>query len=249
MENAPVIMIGGNEFIKPEYQERYGKWVMEVYYPLLAKIPQFEGIDRYQMVNEKSGYPKNISLYQCNSFVSFEEVEKNSIYTSIMRDWKTTFVDTGRMELFWRALYELMRSFRSADFSPTSGQNTQSENGPILHFEGYRLFPDEEEKYSGWVSKWGFEFYFPALMRLPGIKKYNLYKLLDYKFLEWMRPKGTGVHPAYLSALYFDSVEAYQNYENSIEVAAMRQALKEHFDRDLEFKWSVQYQQILSMQK
>lgn len=245
MANSPVIMIVGHK-VKPEHRERFGKWVMEVYYPLFMKFPQLGAIDRYETINETVAYPKNVTIHQYKDFESSDEFVRSSVYTSIMQDQKTTFVDTGRMGWHWRALYELMKSFKTAT---TSAPNNQSENGPVVHFEAYRLFPDEEDRYSDWIGKWGFEFYIPALMRLSGIKKYNFYKLLDYKFPESLQPKGTGIHPAYLSALYFDSLEAYQNYEKSIELAAMRQALKEHFDRELELKWSVQYQQILSMQK
>ena len=39
MANSPVIMIVGHK-VKPEHQERFGKWVMEVYYPLTLKMTQ-----------------------------------------------------------------------------------------------------------------------------------------------------------------------------------------------------------------
>ncbi len=249
MGNAPVIIISASKTL-PEYRERYYQWVYEVYYPRRLQNPLLKGIDAYRIVKENVDYNPSFSIHQFGSLNDLENAYNSQEWVSTSRDRDTTFQQTGRSERFWSAAYQLMRNFTnpSGDSQTNKGQGT--DDARIIHLEGYRLAPEEEERYDTWFTKWGYEVYIPLLMKLPGLRGHAQYKHTLVNIPDTDRKTKNFVeYPPYLSILTFDNLEAYKNYENSLELAALKGALRAPFPRGLEYRWWVQYRLIKSWRK
>ena len=238
MEGASVFEVMAWKVL-PEYQERFGKWMMEVYFPLGIKLGR-KATERYQIVKEHPDYVKNISIHYYEDFEAMVNHFANPEVVYIYDDLKTTY--GPRREVVWGAAYQVLKSFiKSSADAPAKGTEI-NENTPVIHLEGYRLAPEELGKYNTWFAKWGYGFYMPSLMKLRGLKEYNYCRILDFVSHEVMWPKDILVHPIYLSVLQFENLKAFQNYEKSMELAAFREAIKVPFPKGLNFQWYVQYQ-------
>lgn len=86
-------------------------------------------------------------------------------------------------------------------------------------------------------------------MKLPGLKEYGLYRIVDVRLPEMYRVKDNSVHPRWLSILHFENMKAFEDYEKSRELAAMRGALRAPFPAGLDYKWYVQYELMRSWRK
>jgi hypothetical protein len=89
-------------------------------------------------------------------------------------------------------------------------------------------------------------------MKLPSLKEYSWYKLmnLDLNGLpDIFKVKRIVQYPPYLSIVHFESIEAYEKYEKSPELAGFRDHMKVPFPSGLDFKWYVQYQLVKSWRK
>jgi uncharacterized protein (DUF1330 family) len=248
MEENSFISIAATRML-PEYRERYYQWVYEVYYPLLLKTPWINEIDSYRILTENSEYNSSMSIYRFKNLRELENLYKSPEYISLAKDRETTFYQTGRGERFWQATYQLLKTFTNSSASSPPEKNDKNKNIPVVHLEGYRLSPDQEENYYNWFIKRGYEAYVPLLMKLPGLQEYSWYKLIEVELPHVMMPKDPNAHPPYLSILHFDSLRAYENFENSPELAVFREGIKVPFSRGLLFKWYVQYQLTRSWRK
>ena len=251
MQSRPTIRIGAVR-VQPEYEERYYKWFLEVYTPLLIKVPGVQGWDFYQILKENPQYPRRIFIPSYASRTEQVSIRGNPILIDVTRDINTTW--SSRSESIWYPCYELIKNFRNKDGSSGGTASLKVENAPIMHMEGYSLLSEDKEKFETWFSKWGYELYIPWLMKSPGLIEYAHYRLIDVDLTTapgrpYFSPKRPVEYPPYLSILHFENIEAYEHYEKSIELAGFRDHVKTPFPGGLDFKWYVQYQLIKSFRK
>lgn len=248
MQNDSFISIAATR-MHPEYRERYFQWVYEVYYPLLTKTPWLKGIESYRIIRENPEYNSRMSIYRFENLRDLENLYKGPEYTSLAKDRDVTFYQPGRGERFWQGTYQLLKTFAKEVADSPSEKNDKNKDIPLVHLEGYRLSPEQEENYYNWFIKRGYEAYIPLLMKIPGLQEYSWYKLIEVELPHVMMPKDPNAHPPYLSILHFDSLRAYENFEKSPELAVFREGIKVPFSRGLLFKWYVQYQLTRSWRK
>ena len=249
MDDTPLIRILAIN-IQPEYEERYGNWVKEAYYPLLITVPGYKGFDYCQIVRENPQYTKILAIQHHANRSDMLKVRSDPKLIDVFRDMITTW--TSRSEVIWFAPYQLMRSFKTEGVDLRGDTTLKAESAPIIHIEGYAISPEEEEKYASWFIKWGYELYVPLIMKLPGLKEYAWYKLIgvDLKGLpDYYNPKRPVEYPLHLSILRFESIAAYDRYSKSIELAGFREAMRVPFPSGLDYKWYVQYQIVKSWRK
>jgi hypothetical protein len=238
MEGASVFEILAWKIL-PEYQERFSNWIMSVYFPLGIKLGR-KGTERYQIVKENPDYLKNISIMYYEDFEAMVNFQANPEVVYMYKDLNITY--GPRREVVWGAAYQVLKSFRKNPADTPTERDDGTENTPVVHIEGYRLSLEDMRKYNSWFAKWGYGFYLPAIMKLPGLQEYNYCRILDFEQPEIQRPKDPSVHPTYLSVLQFENLKAFENYEKSMELAAFREAMKIPFPGGLNFHWYVQYQ-------
>lgn len=248
MENAPVMTLAGTSSaagVYSEIWERFKKWNEEVYMPLHMTIPGRTGIDLYQMVKQSPEYPSELIVWHTKDIKAAEESFTNPERIAVAGEF-TSWVKRRVIETIWNARYALIKSFRSELSNAQGKEDTRIENAPILHIEGYRFRPDDQDKYSTWLNEYGFSSFIPLFMRLPGIKGYDCYKKVSYKSLvearEWE-------YPDFVSALYFQDMTAFENYEKSPELVAYQKALRNVFPNGLNLRWYVEYQLVRSFRK
>ena len=248
MESRPTIRIQALR-TQPEYRERLRNWALEVYYPLIITIPEYQGIDYFQTVKENPQYERTYTVFYYANRTDMIKARSNPKAIDISKDVATW---VGRSEVIWFAAYELVRNFRNEETGSGGTFIPKVENVSLIQLEGYSLSPNDEEKFITWFAKWSFELYIPWLMKLPGLKEYSFYRLIDIGLNgipDFYKPKRPIEYPRYLSILYFDKIESCENYENSIELAGFREAMKVPFPMGLDFKWYVKYQLLKSWRK
>lgn len=249
MENAPVINLAGGSpapGADVETWNRYVKWTAEVYFPLLSmKVSGTTGVDRYRIVKESIEYPLIVSLIHFENPKFWEDSSKSPeriAYAGELTAWMKRRI----IEMIWSAPYELVKSFRSEVSGKVGSEDTRIDNAPIMHLEAYHLRPEDEEKYRQWLIDFGFNAFIPLLVRLSGLKGYDFYKNAGlnriYEEREWD-------YPLHVSILYFENIEAFENYTKSPELVAFQKVLRNVFPLGLNFKWYVQYQLIQSWRK
>jgi hypothetical protein len=249
MENTPTIRIQAIR-VQSEYQERIRNWTMEVYYPLMMTVPGMIGVDYYQIVKENPQYLRTLSINYYANRAAMLGVRSDPKARDVLRDTNTTWA--SRSEMVWWVAYQLIRNFRNEEANSRESAVMNVENAPIMHIEDYALSKDDQEKYETWFKKWGYELYIPLLMKLPGLKEYSWYRLINVESTglpDYYKTKRAVEYPLYLSILHFENVSAYENYEKSIELAGFREAMKFPFPGGLDFKWYVQYQLVKSWRK
>lgn len=247
MENAPVMLIAAWR-IQPEYRERASNWLMEVFMPMnVNNNPHNQGQDRYQITSENPDYVRNISFIHYKNSKAIENARKIPENKALVEDLRTWI---PRREAVWGTYYRLLKYFRN-DRAGYWADNSAAKvaESPFIHIEGYRLPVAEEEKYGMWLNQWGYELHIPLIMRLPGLVEYDCYRVSDFPVLDIYKVEEADVHPAYLSILHFENLKAYEDYEKSKELAALRYALRVPFPRGLDYKWYVQYQLMKSLRK
>lgn len=247
MENKPVVRIWAKRF-QPEYEQRYLKWQSEVYCPLYITLPGIEELDDYRIVKENPQYTRTLLLAHYENRDAPLQFRGLPLYKDIGKDYATW---AGRSETVWFAAYEQIASFKKdaidAEKNPVPG-----ELSTVIQLEGYTFTNEEQEKYDAWFDKWGREVFVPLLMRLPGLRGYVKYKLIEIEraglMSDYTLPK-TREYPPSLSILTFDSIRAFENYENSLELAAFKVGLQAPFPLGLSYQWYVQYQLMKSWRK
>ena len=108
--------------------------------------------------------------------------------------------------------------------------------GSVLHVVGVQCKPGLEEKFQQWYS----EVHVPMLLKFPGLKSITQYQIT----------KPDAKYPSFLATYEFDSVEAFEKYERSDELAASRKQADETWaEGDQEIKWRVQYSATRTWQR
>jgi hypothetical protein len=247
MENAPVIHIAANKVL-PEYRERYMGWVFEAYWPLLMKSTWLKAIDTFSIVKENPEYNITMTIFYFDSLNSSDNYRKSAEYAAWVKDLATTW-QPARAEIFWRARYEQIASFKNTLDISLNIKGEKTPNPPVILLEGYRLSPETEEKYNTWFAKWGHEVYIPLLMKLSGLKQYVQYRLASYNITDGLAPRRPVEYPPYLNIFTFENLKACEEYEKSLELAALKGATQALLPRGLDYKWYVQYQLMKSWRK
>jgi len=249
MENAPTIRLIATR-TQPEYAERLHNWMTEVYYPLMITVPGYQRFDHYQILKVNPQYERTLGINYHANRSEMLKVRSDPKAIDVLRDINTTWA--SRSEIVWFAAYQLIRNFSGEETGSKESAVLSVEKAPIMHLEGYALSHNDEEKYETWFKKWGYELYVPWLMKLPGLKEYSLYRLINVELTglpDYYKTKRAVEYPLHLSILHFENVSAYERYEKSIELAGFREALKVPFPMGLDFKWYVQYQLEKSWRK
>jgi hypothetical protein len=242
MENAPYLNIAGNN-VPPEIAEKFYRWYDEVYGALWIKIPGVVGIDRYQIAQNNFDYPGNISLYHHENRKAAENYNNDETRLNLKKDQQATFY---RIQRVWHDYYVSIGSFRK---DPLPKESTIVDGAPLIHIEGYKLAPENLDKYDQWFLRWASRIYIPILLKCPGLKACNWFKLSDVS-PRWNDTKyvATEIAP-YISIWYFESNEAFQNYAASHEYAAFKRILELEFASCLTTIWNVEYSLVKSWRK
>lgn len=240
MENAPVINTQATRVL-PQEEERYNKWVEEGYYPIYLRNPCVTGIDRYRIVNESPDYNKTLSIQHFKDMDSWNNYQKSPERAAITKDYAT-----WHREVIWSGIFQLVKSFRSSSSVTEGKQTTLVDDAPIVHLAAFNLNRENAEKYSMWFNEWGQKIYIPILMKLPGLRAINYYRWTGKSREREIRDPD---YPRYVSIIYFESLNAYENYAESPELIVLHEALKTPFPGGLDYKWNVQYQLTRSWRK
>jgi heme-degrading monooxygenase HmoA len=250
MENAPILSIWGSCLFPgadPDARARYINWIRNVYMPELIKTPGGLGIDLYHIVRESpEQYPSNISVSHLENILAVENaLFKIPENINILRD-VYSWQKRGINEAVWGTNYILIKGFRNTLTLPSSKQDTRIENAPVIHLEAYRLSSGDADNYNKWFIDYAFNIFIPLFMKLPGIKGYDYLKDTGVRYPTELRESE---YPTYLSVVYFENLEAFENYEKSSELATLRKNLRNIFPQGLNYKWFVQYQLVQSWRK
>jgi hypothetical protein len=248
MENAPIISISASR-VQPEHRERFYQWVYEAYYPLRMKTPALKGIDAYRIVTENPEYNLSMSISQFGSLNDLENAYNSPDWIATSRDRDKSYLQTALGERFWQVAYKQMKGFTNAQRNTPSDHREGPGESPVIHLEGYRLAPDEEERFDAWFTRWGYEVHIPLLMELPSLTQYTLYRYSPVNIPDADRTKRYVEYPSFLSILTFEDISSFENYEQSLELAAYRAGLTAYFRKDLDFRWYVQYRLMRSWRK
>jgi hypothetical protein len=248
LENAPVITLYGTSRMPGadvEVWHRFLNWALEVYMPVIMRAPERLGGDTFRIIRESPEYPEIMRIWHLENLTSLEKSRKNPDYGNVAQDilaWQKRGVNG----IIWSVVYTLIKSFRSSPAFSSSEQGTRIENAPIALLEAYRLSPDQADKFNRWFSEYAFNIFIPFFMRLQGVRGYDYFKDTGIHILEETRENE---YPVYLSMVYFDSIQAFENYEKCPELDSMRKNLLNFFPQGLNFKWWVQYQLEKSWRK
>ncbi len=249
MENAPVIRIMAHR-VQPEYEEKYHNWSFEAYFPLFITIPGVEEIDYYNIVKENPQYNKTCIINHYENRSGQLKPRRDQRFLDIQKDQETTF--GSRSDTVWFAAFQQIINFKKDSTTVTGNAIFEAENAPVIHLEGYAFSNPEQERYDSWFNKWGQEVFIPLIMRLPGLKEYTRYQLIEVEstgLSDFYRTKRSVEYPPYLSILTFENIKAFENYEKSLELAAFKSSLYTPFPLGLNYQWYVQYRLMRSWRK
>ncbi|MFH0847467.1 MAG: hypothetical protein V1894_05390 [Chloroflexota bacterium] len=242
MENRPHISINGR-IIPSDIEDKFLKWYDEVYCPTYIKIPGNDGIDTYRIVKRSLEYPDLISIFHRRNRKAAEEYTTNPTRIAIQKDYNATFY---RVQYIWHDLYALVGSFRN---DSSSSDSSIVDNAPIIHLEGFKVPATEQGRYDQWFMKWASRVYIPILMKSPGLKAYNCFKASDLSIrTPWLKYLEVEI-PAYVSILYFENMQSFENYEASLEYASFKRHMEVELPSSMSTIWNVQYQLRKSWRK
>jgi hypothetical protein len=240
MESTPLITIAATT-TSPADEERYRKWIDEVYSPLTLKYNLSSGMDVYTLVKENAEYPQRISLICHSAFGEWNNYISSPVWADIRKDAYTTF----KREVIWMGVYQLTRSFHGVLSLRDEKQTTFVDDAPVMHLLGLKLSVEKEE-FNAWFKEWGAKVYVPIMMKLPGLKAANFYTFTGRSSQPEIKDPG---YPDFLSLWYFDTLAAFHNFEESPELMAFMKSLKSDFPGGVSLKWNVQYELYKSFRK
>jgi hypothetical protein len=249
MENAPVITLSGQSRYpgaEPEVYERFSKWRQEVYLPVNMRVQQRKGLDYYQIVRESPLFPSIVAILHYENHSGWVDARKNPEAQSISNEFGI-WMKRGILDFIWSAVYQLVKSYRSDSSNPEGKLDTRIENAPILHLEAYRLTAEDSGKYDKWFIDYCSKIFVPLFMKQAGLKGYDYFKYagVSVNFDNLLEKE----YPTYLSAIYFENIKDFENFEKSNELAVCKKTLRDIFPRGLKYEWYVQYQLIQSWRK
>ncbi len=110
MENKPVILLRAT-LCAPADEEKFNRWYNEIHVPLLLKYPGLTGVSRYRMIDDETGYPKYLAVYNFTSAEAFHAYGGSPEKAAADKDRAETWKDRV-YETTFRAAYELLRTWR-----------------------------------------------------------------------------------------------------------------------------------------
>ena len=114
------------------------------------------------------------------------------------------------------------------------GQNMETK--PIIYIVATQCQPETEVKFNRWYN----EVHIPLLFKFQGLKEVTRYRLM--KELE--------PSPRYLAIYQFEEQQDYEAFENSPQLAAATEKLKESWkDGGFEIEWRAEYATIKTWQR
>ena len=248
MKNAPVISFSfssGNLGVDPEVFERYTKWVNEVYMPMILNVPEVRGMDAFDIFRPTLQYPDAGVLSHYQNARDLENARKNPQWAAITPD-VASWIKRDIRDYMWSAVFELIKSYRSGSAYPASKLDTMIENAPFISLEAFDLPPEEEQKFSEWFDGYGSNIFLPLFIKLPGLKGYDWYRHVGFGRFQETKERN---YPKYLSIIYFENTEAFDNFVKSPELASFFRAMRNVFSLGLPYKWYVQFQLRKSWRK
>jgi hypothetical protein len=249
MENRPVISMSGvscSPGADPEVYERFLNWMKEVYGPVIMRVPQRRQVDWYKIVRESPLFPPLLVILHYENYAGWEEARKNPEAISIsseMVSWRKR----GIIDLTWSSVYQLVKSYRSESSNSEEKPDTRIENAPDLHLEAYRLQMEDSEKYNKWFTDYSSNVFIPLFMKQAGLKGYDYFKYtgMSVNYPNLLEKE----YPTYFSAIYFENIKDFENFEKSNELAICKKTMRNIFPSGLKYEWYVQYQLVKSWRK
>jgi hypothetical protein len=242
MEENPILRLFAFR-VQPEYEEKWLNWFLEVYSPLWNTISGgAKAMGHYRIVRENPEYNQSLDLYHFSDQTAMLKVRNDRRFIDTQNDMEKTF--SGRVEAVWRVAYEQIIRFQKGTVIPGGKGKPEDAGSPVIHLEGYTSSPEEQARYELWFKKWGTGVFIPLLFKATGLREYVRYKIIDVTstgFSDITTPKRPVAYPPYLSILTFDNLQAFEDYENSLELAAFKSALQAPFPLGLNYQWYVQY--------
>jgi hypothetical protein len=241
MENAPVITLSGRT-IPPALEEKYNMWRGGAYAPLYMKQPGMKGLDDYKIIKKTLELPGQLSIFHTGlDFESYKKIVSTyQVNQDIARDVMVSFKSVVR---FWTNAYELMGSFRNSQGSVETKDDTVVGEAPVIHIEGYKLPASDQVQFDNWFNVLASRIYIPLLLKIPGVKATNFFRLMDYR-----SPNYAWAHfvekdmPPFISITYFENAASLDGFNQSVELAAFRRSLEVEFSGNLKTVWNTEYQ-------
>jgi hypothetical protein len=240
MENAPILYLSGSKYPdNPEAAQRIRNWRNSAYLPLSHQDPWWTNNYFYEIVKKNPGYPDTLSAWYYPNMTAREKSSNDPARVAYRDDQSSLFSKYGAT-FVWTTFYELKMGFRSgAYFAPKSKENFTADRAPIIHLDSFDIEVGKENRLEAWFNAKGFDVFIPMIMGITGIKGYDFYRWLGYQPIT--ERATTKDYPLFLTAQYFDSIEACEMYEQSPELASFKKAIENTFPAALRQSWNVSY--------
>lgn len=243
MENIPLIHLLGYN-LPPEIEEKYNNWSNEVYSPTLVKLTPINELERYRIIKRDSSYPDYFALWHFDNLEGYLFRQDAQFSSDLGKDIRATF---NKMEWVWRSTYYLMRSFRKEPPIAIEKGVIKGDNPPVIHLEAFTS--EKPWEYGDWCVKYANRIYLPALMKIPGIRGYDRYRNAGIPLPPLTIQPVESNYPLFLQVVYFEDLQAFENYERSPELASFKKAMKSDLSETLVPQWYVQYKLLGSWRK
>jgi len=241
MENAPVITFAGRT-VPTALEEKYNMWRVGAYNPLFMKMPGMKGLDDYTILKKTLELPGLLSIYHngCDFETRKKVVPADKGNLDIARDQRVTFKS---IMWFWINVYELMGSLMNSQGLVETKEDTVVDGAPVIHIEGYKLPASEHVKFDNWLNVLASRIYIPLLLKVPGVKASNFFRLMDYRALSynWAHFVEPNM-PPFISITYFENAASLDGFNQSVELAAFRHDMALEFSSNLKTVWNTEYQ-------
>jgi hypothetical protein len=247
MKNANVLRIRSLKFYNPEDREKWSKWYEASFSPMLMSSGLFLGTDWLDKIEGNPEMAKHITLWYLDNVGSHLDFANSPEWAAYLKDMNTTW--GGKYENDWSAVYLLAKRIGRAPYDRQT--DTAIEDSSVVYLEGLTLLPNEWDNYHRWLYEWGYQYYLPLILKVPGVNEYSrwlFYNIRNGGFPTPMPPEEEAKYPADLSVFYFDDMKAFQDFEKSKELLLYRKAIKSEFP-DLSYKWGASYQLHKSWRK
>jgi hypothetical protein len=245
MTNPQIIRLMYYTFYNPEDWERYLKWLTEVFIPFLMKSGLCVAWERYQLITKSPGYPPSVSISYHATLEQFLEYLQSPDTIAITRDIETTWHD--KYERNFIVSYQHIKTITGNSIKEATGDKSNKPGTTIMHLEGINPTFADWGKFNKWLYQFGNVVFLPSLARLPGVVAIRRFWKLNVqwengvpKLDSWNDPK----YPLDLFVFEFEDAKARQNFEQSHELTAFRNALSAEFPNGLHYQWNVDYQLI-----
>jgi heme-degrading monooxygenase HmoA len=250
MENRPVMALTSRSpapVADSEVFQRYLKWQLEVYHPMILKASRMTGVDDYHLVGRNRQYPERVTTIHYENLEDWRAAGQNPETAAITQEQRS-WTERGITDFIWSTVYALKKSFRSEQLPPGSKRNTMIEKASIIHLEAYRFMPEEQEKFTRWLNEYGYPVFMPLLMKLPGLKGYDQFEhtCLQRPGREYFRDTE---YPKNLSITYFENLNAFEHFEDSQELAGFHKVIRSVIPGRLKYEWYIQYRLVQSLRK